>query len=404
MRTLNPEIPLQKELARQIYQALQGDVVSVIARDYRGRSEVSLHSDKRAHSLPVTEAVLPELYALCQDVKQRLEFDEPVDFYITGTADVNAFAIGSDDPEVPHIVEINSALFNLMNEDELRYIIGHELGHLINRDSVVGNLFRYVYPTDEARANVPYFLSQRYEFWSRIAELSADRYGYMACENLDACVTAIFKLASGLNLDKMNIRIADLMEINSQNLDFFMTENINIGGTHPVNPIRIQAIHLFAKAKTQKALNTGMEEMMGILTDTYFNELCYQIALFRAGAGLYICLDGGKLERREEELILNAIAPYELFPAKLLKKIMKDDYMVIMKQSMSNILTVMPGLRGDILGYLITVAFVDGIIEEGELSRIYELGEELGFSHHEISTELTEKIRCDLQPQAVLIK
>lgn len=404
MRTLNPEIPIQKELSKQIYQALQGDVVSVIARNFNDRSDVSLHSEKRSHSLPVTESVLPELYALCMDVKARLEFDEPVDFFITGTSEPNAFAIGSDDPAVPHIVEINSALFNLMNEDELRYIIGHELGHLINRDTALSGLYRYVYPLGEPQRAVPRFLSQRYDFWGRVAELSADRYGYMACENIDACVTAIFKLASGLHLDKMNIRFTDLMELNSRNLDFFLTENINFSGTHPVNPIRIQALHLFAKAKTQKALNAGMEELMTLLTDTYYNELSEPIACFLASSGLYMCHDNGKLERREEEFILNAIAPYVLFPSKFLKRIIKDDYLAIMKQSMADILSIMPGMRSDILFYLIDMAFVDGIIEEGELGRIYEVSEALGFSAPEVADALTRKIRIDFEPQAVLIK
>ncbi len=70
----------------------------------------------------------------------------PVDFYVTGNSTINAFSIASEDAGHPHIVNVNSELFNLMSEDELRFVIGHELGHLINQDTALKRLIYFVYP------------------------------------------------------------------------------------------------------------------------------------------------------------------------------------------------------------------------------------------------------------------
>ena len=70
----------------------------------------------------------------------------PVFFYVTGDSTINAFSIASEDAGHPHIVNVNSELFNLMSEDELRFVIGHELGHLINQDTALKRLIYFVYP------------------------------------------------------------------------------------------------------------------------------------------------------------------------------------------------------------------------------------------------------------------
>ena len=76
-------------------------------------------------------------------MKQKLQFEEKVDFYITGDSSVNAFSVAAEDENEPHIVNINSALFDLMSRDELRFVIGHELGHLINKDTAMSRLISF---------------------------------------------------------------------------------------------------------------------------------------------------------------------------------------------------------------------------------------------------------------------
>lgn len=405
MRTLNPEIIGQKELYGQLYNAMQGDIIGEIMRQYKGSDfERIFHGEMKGHSLQVLPNILPNLYEMCQDVKTALGFDEPIDFYITGSADINASAILSTDSSKPHVIDINSALFNLMSDDELRFILGHEIGHLINRDGLLKEIYCYIYPDmDDEEKTIPRFLESRYELWGRLAEFSADRYGYIACENIEACVTAMYKLNSGLLLDKMNIRMPDLLEHNSLSLEYYLNEHISFGGTHPINPARIQALHLFATAKTQKALNEGMDTLMEVVEGVYYNELEDNIATFFGCAGLYMCKERGKAAKQEEEFIIERMAGFAFRPAKLYKHLSKDDYMGLMHQSLDRILEIDPGALNLLVSYLIDLAFVDNRIEEDELNKIFAIAEQLEINPALLYRALTEKIRLDFHPVAALM-
>ena len=136
MRELNPQIELQHLLAQQIFNALQGEVTEVIRQKCQGNAgDLYFRSAKEGNSLKVNETLLPQFYNLCREVKEKLEFVGDIDFYITGTSDVNACAYFSNDEQRPHIIEVNSGLFKLMNEEELKYIIGHEIGHFSKSSS-----------------------------------------------------------------------------------------------------------------------------------------------------------------------------------------------------------------------------------------------------------------------------
>ena len=138
---LSPELPLEQELSNKIYTALQGKVVEDILK----MSSISdtgsyWRSTLEGHSFKVDEKILGKLYTLFNDIKKKLGFDEPVDFYITGDASVNAFAVSSQEKGKPHIINVNSSLIQLMSDEELTFVIGHELGH-----ALLGHCQRKVY-------------------------------------------------------------------------------------------------------------------------------------------------------------------------------------------------------------------------------------------------------------------
>lgn len=61
---------------------------------------------------------------------------------------MNAFSLAAEEDGASHIVNINSGLFGMMTQDELRFVIGHELGHLINKDTALARLVSFVFPPD----------------------------------------------------------------------------------------------------------------------------------------------------------------------------------------------------------------------------------------------------------------
>ena len=223
MKNLNPTIELEQILGGQIYDALQGGVVEAVLKKAKLNSgDEYWRSNMEGHSIKITKPLLGDLYALCHEVKERLGFEEAVDFYVSGDSTVNAFSVAAAEEGMPHIVNLNSSLVSLMTEDELRFVIGHELGHLINRDSALKRLIMFVFPPDNTTP--PMTLHYKIRLHDQLAELVADRYGYMAVGKVDACVTAFFKMASGLDLAKMNVSMDALLEDNSRHLDYFLKD------------------------------------------------------------------------------------------------------------------------------------------------------------------------------------
>lgn len=395
-RKLNPTIKLEKQIGEQIYNALQGSVVEEVLRKMKiSSSDAYWRSSMEGHSLKVQQELLPDFYALCQDVKKKLGFDDPVDFYITGDSEVNAFSVAAEEEGKPHIVNVNSELFTLMSEAELRFVLGHELGHLINKDTALARLINFVFPP---KAAVPVTLQYKIRLHEQLAELVADRYGYMATEDLGVCVTAFFKMASGLDLEKMNVSIDALIADNTKRLEYFLKGKGISRSSHPVNPIRVQALNLFATVKTQKELQEGMDELITILLKVGDDEMDEYMARFIASAGLIVVNCDGEVHEEEVNQVIETLAALKIFPRQYLEEIAKGDIPAIFNDSVENILKINPGVRVALLEYMISIVMSDKKIAPEEIKLLYNFGESIALSEMEVATAIAEAIQRRYMP------
>jgi Zn-dependent protease with chaperone function len=396
-RVLKTEIPFEKEIAAQIYAALQGDVVKFVLKNAGVPTDDEYwRSRMEGHCMKVDEKLLGNFYRLCQEVKEKLAFKEPVDFYVTGDSSINAFSIAAEDKEHPHIVNVNSELFNLMSEDELRFVIGHELGHLINQDTALRRLIGFVYPPQSA--HIPIALQYKIHLHDNLAELVADRFGYTACGNLEACVTAFFKMASGLDLEKMQVSIEDLLVDNSKHLDYFMKGGGMSQFDHPVNPIRVQAINLFATAKTQKELEDGMTDLINILLKVGNSPLDGPLSMFMASAGILVANADEKVTKEEYDHIVTNLARTMFLPKDFLEHVAKQKVDELFEDSVKSILDYDPGLKPTLVEYVISVVMADSDINEEEVNFVYGFGQSIGLSVKEVSTIFADMFQKAFSP------
>ena len=86
---------------------------------------------------PVTEAEAPELYRIMRDLTARSGLPMPR-LYMTPDVQPNAFATGRD-PEHA-VVAVTRGITELLDEDELRGVLAHELAHVGNRDILIGSV------------------------------------------------------------------------------------------------------------------------------------------------------------------------------------------------------------------------------------------------------------------------
>ena len=393
---LEPSIQLEKKLAEQIHNALQGQVVSLVLQQLNDSgSDAWWRSNMEGHSLKVAKELLPDMYELCTSVKDRLGFTEPVDFYITGDSTVNAFSVAAEKEDQPHIVNINSGLIALMTKEELEFVVGHELGHLINKDTALSRLISFVFPEGSAP---PITLLYKIRLHSQLAELVADRFGYMATNNLNACVTAFFKMASGLDLQKMNVSIDVLLKDNMKHLEYFLKDKGLSHATHPVNPIRVQALNLFANSATQEELDKEMEQLISILLKVGNSEQDEYLARFIATAGLLIANLDDDVTKEETDTIIENLASLKIFPMQFLEEMKKTDITEVFNEAVANLIRLNPTLREGMMNYMISIVMSDKNISKDEVDLLTHYGSKIGFSNMEIANLMAVAIQQRFMP------
>lgn len=395
-KKLNTSIQLEKDLFNQIYKSMQGDVIQEIIKATSIPSKQNYWKDSlEGHSIKVDEKLLKRFHDLFDEVKEKLGFKEKVDFYITGNSEVNAFAIMAQEKEEAHIININSALIQLMTDDELRFVIGHELGHLINQDARLLNLVTFVFQGGE----IPVLLMHKIRLWQQLAELVADRFGYMAAGDLNVCISAFFKMSSGLDFDKMGINFESFIEENNKRLKYFKEEEGLSCDDHPINPIRVEAIHLFSKAQSDKELTEKMDSLINILMKVRSSELDRNLSVFIATAGLIIASCDGAIDPNETDEILDNLSALQIFPIQYIEELSKQDVSKLFEEAVGNILEINPTLRDTMLLYIMSIIIADKRFDKKEIELLYKIGENLmGYSKKEIAHYFASAIQQGFVP------
>lgn len=144
--------------------------------------------------LKVTKESYPKIYEYLEYACKVLDVQQIPEFYIEWGYNINACTVGSENP----IIVINSGLIDLCDDDEILFVVGHELGHvksnhmLYHMMAQVLNVIVSMIPFgDVASAPLQYALY----YWSRMSEFTADRAGLLCCQNKDAAIRAFMKMA-----------------------------------------------------------------------------------------------------------------------------------------------------------------------------------------------------------------
>ncbi len=205
----------------------------------------SQHLTLMTHARQVTPASTPGTAAIARESGIRLQV-EPVEIFIAPSRTLNAYTFGLGSPKT---IVLHSALFDVMDRDELQFIIGHEMGHVCLGhtwlNSLIGGMAGI---PSSSEASILMILAFRW--WNRACELSADRAGLLACGSPAKSISALIKLYTGpaglsnqVNLE----RALQSIESEDENLFNNLSELL---ATHPMIVKRIQQIRRYA-ATTQ---------------------------------------------------------------------------------------------------------------------------------------------------------
>ena len=149
-----------------------------------------------------TDGVLKNKYEYLEYACQILDMPKVPELYIQWGYNINAFTVGSENP----IIVLNSGLIDMCDDDEIMFIIGHELGHIKSNHmlyhmmaSVINMAIESIPGGNLIAAPLQYALY----YWNRMSEFTADRAGLLCCQNKDAAIRMFMKMA-GMPLKEFN--------------------------------------------------------------------------------------------------------------------------------------------------------------------------------------------------------
>jgi len=191
-------------------------------------------------AVKITSTLFPELDGIYQDCLHRIGGQLTGHLYVHQSSEYNA-NIYSHNQRFD--VLLTSALVKDFSSSEIAFVIGHELGHALFEHS---NIPAGVLLFDKDAPAISNELAKRLFQWSRAAEISADRVGFLTCGSLSTAANAFFKTASGIHFSDDN-RIVQALRAQFEEIKALTAEMDSVGlSTHPLIPIRFKSLELIS--------------------------------------------------------------------------------------------------------------------------------------------------------------
>ena len=147
----------------------------------------------KATSLLATKDRFPQLYRILSDCYAALNVENKPEVYVTSKLrGLNALSIGDDNE--PIILISRKSVISLP-EGELKFMLGHELGHILQKNlmchTIKGLLDNLNNKSDILGPLISDIVDVPLNQWYRCAEYTSDRAGYLCCNDIN-CIKSLF--------------------------------------------------------------------------------------------------------------------------------------------------------------------------------------------------------------------
>lgn len=142
----------------------------------------------------VTRESCPELFKLAKDVTETLDLEKLPSLYMEQDYYVNAYTTGY---QKDAFIVVTTGAVDKLTDEELRFIIGHESGHVKSGHVLYHLMTAFISQLLSSVPGLGTALPSALNYWNRMSEFTADRAGLLACQDLNAALSAIMKM-SGL--------------------------------------------------------------------------------------------------------------------------------------------------------------------------------------------------------------
>ncbi|MBE5229535.1 MAG: M48 family metallopeptidase [Microcystis sp. M54BS1] len=220
------------------------------------------------------------LYGIYRQCLRDLDMSQEPHLYVSQNPLANAYSLGS---EHPYIV-FNTALLDLLDEEEIRVILAHELGHLKCDHSILIQMSFWVMGAANLLGDITLGLGKVittglvYAFyeWRRKAELSADRAALLVTDDLNLVLRTLMKCAGGsqkylheCNLEEFIRQGEAYRQLDQDNLNQIYKFIIYNGGngsflTHPFSVERVHYLQEWFNSESYRQIRRGNYAKIGV--------------------------------------------------------------------------------------------------------------------------------------------
>lgn len=207
----------------------------------------------QADAVRVGPTQFPRVNQLYTDVLTTLDWTERPELFVSQTPFANAGAYGMDKP----FIVINSGALKLLDDDEMRSLLGHELGHVMSGHALYHTLL--VLLLNVSLSALPFLagiailpIQLALLEWFRKSELSSDRAGLLATQDPLASLRMNLKFAGGGDMQQMDLNAFLVQAKEYEETGGAVDRVFKILGvltrTHPFNTVRAAELQRWVEA------------------------------------------------------------------------------------------------------------------------------------------------------------
>lgn len=403
----------EKELLAHLREIFNAGIIGHLLDLMDQREEdFSLTFLIKENLLPITEGFAPRLHKICRDSLETLQYNgKAVEFFISNAPDINASSLFTADHVPSHYIILNAGLVQQLAEPELRFVVGHELGHLCYRHSLFNRIISFVYPEYD---QMPLYLKVRHNVWTKLSEMSADRLGLLAAGDFETAARTILKISTGLNMEHFDNRLDAYLAIVDKILAELTAQHAHTFQSHPGNPFRIKALQHFQDSATIRALRKGeeppadkallkkMDTLTNLMKPQPRSEKEAAEMDFLAAAGLLLMTADGDVDDQELNYLTNILSDYHYYPQEYLSYLHQEKKAdEVLRKSAAFIRRENPENARTLMFRLAPVMTRDGKLRDEEVNVFLKIGgEELKIPEPELVEMVLTGLRNYFTPMS----
>jgi Zn-dependent protease with chaperone function len=283
--TLDPR-EFEHPSMQKMNQFFRGSVVLRKSAESLSRKIGKPWYESTFNSILATDKQYPRVLETGLLAARRLGARQMPSFYVELDRGYQSATYGSEDGA---FVNVGAFLPRFLNDEELLFVLGHEIGHLVSQHALWTTVSMFL--VGQQRQNlmaegVMGFLSNPLKLieggvesivtnWMRVADFTADRAALLAVGSFEKAKRAIFllHLRSRRELDEMDIdewvRQAEAQDQTMSKVSQMMTSST------PYLGVRLVELRNFAASPQYEALRRKVESCSGAVLDGFFDEKGY---------------------------------------------------------------------------------------------------------------------------------